>query len=51
MRARIEELSPAVWNNGVRMLLEQPVWAAMGVLGLVLMLLCRPRGKLIGYTR
>lgn len=51
MRTRIEELSPAIWSNGVRVLLDQPVWAAMGIFGIALMLICRPRKPLIGYTR
>lgn len=51
MRTRIEELSPAVWSNGVRVVLDQPVWAVMGIVGLALMLVCRPRKPLIGYTR
>lgn len=51
LRTRIEEISPAAWTNGVRLLLDQPVWAAMGLLGIALMLLCRPRQPLIGYTR
>jgi cell division protein FtsW (lipid II flippase) len=51
VRARIEAISPAAWNNGMRLLLDQPVWAVMGVLGILLMFLCRPRKPLIGYTR
>jgi hypothetical protein len=50
-KTRIEEISPAIWNNGFRVLLDQPVWAVMGGLGLLLMLLFRPRKPLIGYTR
>src|SRR3954469_21070811 len=34
-----------------RLVLEQPSWAVMGVLGILLMLLCRPRKPLIGYSR
>ncbi len=49
-RSRVDESMPML-TNGVRLLLDQPVWAAMGVLGLLLMVLFRPRKPLIGYTR
>lgn len=51
LRTRLEEAAPWLWNNGVRLILEQPVWAVMGGLGLLLMLLFRARRPLIGYTR
>lgn len=51
VRARIEDIYPAAWTGVMRLLLDQPVWAVMGFLGLVLMFVCRPRKKLIGYTR
>lgn len=35
----------------LRMLLDQPVWAVMGVLGILLMLVFRARKPLIGYAR
>ena len=35
----------------VNLLLDQPAWAAMGILGIVLMLLFKPRKPLIGYAR
>jgi hypothetical protein len=31
--------------------LDQPVFAVMGILGILLMILFRPRKPLIGYTR
>ena len=34
-----------------RVILDQPVFAVMGVLGILLMLLFRPRKPLIGYSR
>jgi len=38
-------------RTGVKLLLDQPAWAVMGVLGILLMLLFRPRRPLIGYSR
>lgn len=38
-------------NGLLRLLLDQPSWAVMGVIGIVLMLLFRPRKPLIGYSR
>jgi hypothetical protein len=35
----------------VKLLLNQPAWAVMGVAGILLMLLFRPRRPLIGYSR
>jgi hypothetical protein len=35
----------------VRVILDQPVFAVMAVLGIFLMLLFRPRKPLIGYSR
>ena len=46
----IDANMPSLWMV-MRLLLDQPVWAVMGVLGLVLMLLFRPRRPLIGYAR
>ena len=42
----------APWLAGlVKLVLNQPVWAVMGVLGILLMLVFRPRRPLIGYSR
>lgn len=49
-RAMIEAGAPSLWTP-VRLLLDQPVWAVMGVLGIVMMLLFRPRREPIGYAR
>jgi hypothetical protein len=46
----VEEVSPALWNLA-RMVLNQPAWAVMGVLGILLLLLFRARKPLIGYSR
>jgi hypothetical protein len=40
-----------LWSSIVRFVLDQPVFAVMGVLGILLMLLFRPRKPLIGYSR
>jgi hypothetical protein len=47
----VESKSPWVWSGIVKVLLDQPVFAVLGVIGIVLMILFRPRKPLIGYTR
>jgi hypothetical protein len=47
----VESHAPWLWNSVIRVLLEQPVFAVMGVLGILLMLLFRRRKPLIGYSR
>ncbi|MGA7807626.1 hypothetical protein [Bradyrhizobium sp.] len=49
--AWLESNAPWVWTGIVKVLLEQPVFAVLGVLGILLMLLFRPRKPLIGYSR
>lgn len=49
-RTMIDANAPSLWTL-IRLLLDQPVWAVMGVLGLLLMLLFRARKPLIGYSR
>ena len=49
--AWVERLSPWLWHNVVRVILDQPVFAVMAVLGILLMLLFRPKKPLIGYSR
>jgi hypothetical protein len=46
----VEAASPLLWN-AVKIVLNQPVWAVMGVLGILLLLLFRARRPLIGYSR
>lgn len=48
--AMVEGASPFLWN-GVKLILNQPVWAVMGVLGILLLLVFRARRPLIGYSR
>ena len=50
-RAWVEGHAPWLWNSVVRVILDQPVFAVMGILGIVLMLVFRPRKPLIGYAR
>jgi hypothetical protein len=50
-RTLVEGTAPWLWNNVMRVLLDQPVFAVMGVLGILLMLLFQPRKRLIGYSR
>ena len=50
-RLWVESHSPWIWNNVVRIILDQPVFAVMAVLEIVLMLLFRRRKPLIGYSR
>ena len=50
-RTWIESKSPWLWTSVVRVVLEQPVFAVLGVLGILLMILFRPRKPLIGYSR
>jgi hypothetical protein len=46
----VEGASPWLWNL-VKTLLNQPTFAVLGVLGILLMLAFRPRKPLIGYAR
>jgi hypothetical protein len=50
-RALVEGISPWLWSSVVKVILDQPVFAVMGVLGILLMLVFRPRKPLIGYSR
>jgi len=50
-QAAVEGLSPFVWSHVFKPVLEQPAWAVLGVVGIVLLLLFRPGKPLIGYSR
>jgi hypothetical protein len=50
-RVTIEGVSPWLWNTPAKFVLDQPTWAVLGVLGILLMLLFRPKRQLIGYGR
>jgi len=47
----VEGVSPLLWNSVMKLLLNQPAWAVLGILGILLMLLFRPSKPLIGYSR
>ena len=47
----VESKSPWVWSGIVKVLLDQPVFAVLGIVGIVLTILFRPRKPLIGYSR
>lgn len=51
VRTMVESAAPWLWNGAVKLILDQPVFAVMGILGILLMLLFRPRQPLIGYSR
>ena len=50
-QAFVESKAPWLWTWIVRLVLDQPVFVVLGLLGILLMLLCRPRKPLIGYAR
>ena len=50
-RAWVEGAAPWLWTSVVKVILDQPVFAVLGVLGILLMLAFRPRKPLIGYSR
>jgi hypothetical protein len=50
-RSWVEGHAPWLWSGIVRVVLDQPVFLVMGLLGILLMLLFRPRKPLIGYSR
>ena len=49
--AAIEKLSPWLWDHAGKFVLNQPTWAVLGIVGIVLMLLFRPKRRVIGYGR
>src|ERR1700741_1813402 len=50
-RAWIESKVPWLWTSVVQVVLDQPVFAVLGVVGIVLRLLFRTRMPLIGDAR
>lgn len=50
-RNLVEGTAPWLWNSVIRVLLDQPVFAVLGVLGILLMIVFRPSKPLIGYSR
>lgn len=47
----VEGTSALLWNNVVKVVLNQPAWAVLGIVGILLLLLFRPARPLIGYGR
>jgi len=47
----MDGIAPWLWTDVIKLILNQPAWAVMGVLGLLLLLIFRPRKPLIGYSR
>lgn len=43
--------APSLWDPATRTVLKAPVWAAAGLIGIVLFLLARPPRPKIGYSR
>ena len=50
-RAWVVSKAPWLWESIVRLILDQPVFAVLGIAGILLMILFRPRKPLIGYSR
>ena len=50
-QAWVEAKAPWLWESVARLVLDQPVFAVLGVAGILLMILFRPRKPLIGYSR
>jgi hypothetical protein len=50
-KATVErDLSPRLWDSIVLYILYAPLWAVLGVIGLLFVLIGRRPGKLIGYS-
>lgn len=50
-QAKVEGLSAFLWDHIAKVVLNQPAWAVLGVVGIVLLVLFRPAKPLIGYGR
>ena len=50
-QAAVNGISPTLWNNGVKLVLNQPTWAVLGIAGILLLIIFRPAKRLIGYAR
>ena len=50
-QAWVEGHAPWLWNSVIKVLLDQPVFAVLGVVGILLMILFQPSKPLIGYSR
>lgn len=50
-QAMVEGFSPLLWSSVMKVILNQPAWAVIGIFGILLLLLFRRSKPLIGYTR
>ena len=51
LRVALESHVPWLWTHVAKVVLDQPTFAVLGVVGILLMLLFRPKRRLIGYAR
>jgi hypothetical protein len=51
VRTQLEASAPWLWDHVVKLILNQPASAVLAVVGVLLMVLFRPRRPLIGYSR
>jgi hypothetical protein len=51
LQVMLETSAPWLWNSAGKFILNQPTWAVLGVVGILLMLIFRPKRRLIGYAR
>lgn len=51
LQVMLEASAPWLWESAGKFILNQPAWAVLGLLGILLMLLFRPKKRLIGYAR
>ncbi len=47
----VKGAAPWLWNRAIKVILDQPAFAVLGIVGILLMILFRPRKPLIGYAR
>ncbi len=47
----VDRIAPWLWSDVMKTLLNQPAWAVMGILGLLLLVIFRRPKPLIGYSR
>jgi hypothetical protein len=50
-QAVVERNAGWLWGTVVQPVLEQPTWLVLGTIGLLFILLGRPKKRLIGYAR
>src|SRR5882724_8251230 len=51
LHAWVDRFAPWLWTSVIRLILEQPVFAVLGIAGILLMILFRAGKPLIGYAR